>query len=185
MTNQTPTRIRTGRARFSYLNVFTPRAFGDGEPKYSVTLLIPKSDKATYAKINAAIDAAKKAWVQSGKKLPANPKTTLHDGDGTRANSGEEFGEECKGHWVITVSSKNPPTVVYSDKTPILDPQQIKSGDYGYAIINFYVYDYNGTKGVSAGLNGIMKLEDGEALGGSHISDEDWEDPDDADDLLS
>ena len=178
MTNVT--QIRTGRVRLSFLNVFTPRAFGDSEPKYSATLLIPKSDKATLKKINAATDAAKKAWLQSGKKLPPNIKSTLHDGDGLRP-SGEEFGEECKGCYVITVSSKNPPTVVYNDKTPILDPHQIKSGDYGYAIINFYVYDYNGTKGVSAGLNGIMKLEDGEPLGGGHISDDDWEDPDDDD----
>ncbi len=114
--------------------------------------------------------------------------TTLHDGDGERPNGGD-FGPECKGCYVITVSSKNRPVLVDRNKTPITDPQELYSGCYGRAIINFYVYDTNGNKGVSAGLNGIMKLQDGEPLGGGIVTDSDWDDgweDDDAgmDDLL-
>ena len=48
------TQITTGKVRFSYCNLFTPRAVQEGAtPKYSVTLLIPKSDKATMQKIKA------------------------------------------------------------------------------------------------------------------------------------
>ena len=184
-----PTQITTGKVRFSFLNVFSPRSIDDGPAKYSVTLLIPKSDKATLAKIKAAMAAAKTAYMSknSGKKLPAELKHTLHDGDGTRPNSGEEFGEECKGHMVITVSSKNPPALVYSDKTPITDNRELKSGDYGRAVINFYVYDTSGNRGISAGLNGLMKLYDGEPLGGGVVTDSDWDDgwEDDDNDLLS
>ena len=185
-----PTQITTGKVRFSYLNVFQPRAINDGDaPKYSVTLLIPKSDKHTVSKIKAGMEAAKTSYIQrnSGKKLPAQLKHTLHDGDGERPNGGE-FGEECKGHYVMTVSSKNPPVIVYNDKTPITDPKELFSGCYGRAIINFYVYDTNGNKGISAGLNGLMKLHDGEPLGGGVVTDSDWDDDwedDDADDLLS
>lgn len=174
----TTTQITTGKVRFSYCNLFTPRpAQEGGEPKYSVTLLIPKTDKATVQKIKAAIEATRTAYIQrnSGKKLPAQLKTTLHDGDGERPNGGE-FGEECKGHYVITVSSKNKPVIVYADKTPIAEPQELFSGCYGRAIINFYVYDTNGNKGVSAGLNGVMKLHDGEPLGGGVVTDSDWDD---------
>ena len=88
------TQITTGKARFSYCNLFTPRAAQEGaQEKYSVTLLIPKSDKATVKKLKAAMEAAKAAYLQkhSGKKLPANLKSTLHDGDGERPNGGE-FG---------------------------------------------------------------------------------------------
>jgi len=54
----TTTQITTGRVRFSYVNAFTPRAAQEGaQPKYSVTLLIPKTDKNTIAKIKAAIEA--------------------------------------------------------------------------------------------------------------------------------
>ena len=182
------TQITTGKVRFSYLNVFQARAINDGDqPKFSVTLLIPKSDKATVTKIKATMEAAKTSYMQrnSGKKLPANLKHTMHDGDGERPNGGE-FGEECAGHYVMTVSSKNAPVLVYADKTPITEPKELFSGCYGRAIINFYVYDTNGNKGISAGLNGLMKLYDGAPLGGGVVTDSDWDDDweDDADDLL-
>lgn len=93
------TQITTGKVRFSYCNLFTPRAAQEGaKEKYSVTLLIPKSDKATIQKIKAAMEEAKQKYIaaNSGKKLPTNLKSTLHDGDGERPNGGE-FGEECKG----------------------------------------------------------------------------------------
>ena len=178
------TQLTTGKVRFSYCNLFTPRAVQEGsQPKYSVTLIIPKSDKATLAKIKIAIEAAKTAYItrNAGKKLPATLKNTLHDGDGARPNGGE-FGEECKGCYVMTVSSKNPPVIVYGDRTPLTDPQELYSGCYGRAIINFYVYDTQGSKGVSAGLNGIMKLYDGEPLGGGVVRDEDWDESFDDDD---
>ena len=184
------TQITTGKVRFSYAYLFTPRASQDGSPaKYSVTLLIPKSDKATLAKIKAAIEAAKANFIakNNGKKLPANLATTLHDGDGERDN-GEEFGPECKGCYVMTVSSTNPPVIVDADKTPITNPQELYSGCYGRAIINFYVYDYMGKRGVSAGLNGVMKLYDGEPLAGGVVTESDWDDgrdDEDDDDLLS
>lgn len=172
------TQITTGKVRFSYCNLFTPRAVQDGSPaKYSVTLLIPKSDKATLQKIKAAIEEAKAKYLvaNSGKKLPANLKSTLHDGDGERPNGGE-FSEECKGHYVITVSSNRQPVIVNADKTPLTDPQELYSGCYGRAVINFYVYDTQGNKGISAGLNGIMKLYDGEPLAGGVVTDADWDD---------
>ena len=59
MTNQ-PTSVTTGRVRLSYVNVFQPREDMSGRKKYSVTLLIPKTDTATVQRINDAIEAAKK-----------------------------------------------------------------------------------------------------------------------------
>ncbi len=87
------TQITTGKVRFSYCNLFTPRAVDNGPAKYSVTLLIPKSDKATLSKIKAAIEAAKTAYIQrnSGKKLPSNLKNTLHDGDGEAPETAAEL----------------------------------------------------------------------------------------------
>lgn len=181
------TQITTGKVRLSYCNLFEPRE-QDGKATYSVTLLIPKTDTHTLQKIKSAMEAAKQAYLSknTGKKLPADLKHTLHDGDGERPNGGE-FGPECKGCYVITVSSKNKPVLVYSDKTPTTDPQELYSGCYGRAILNFYVYDTNGNKGLSAGLNGIMKLSDGEPLSGGVVTDADWDDDwenDEEDDLL-
>lgn len=48
-----PLKVLTGEVRLSYCNLVTPRAAQQGgEPKYSVTLLIPKSDTATKANID-------------------------------------------------------------------------------------------------------------------------------------
>ena len=100
-----------------------------------MTLLIPKTDKNTIAKIKAAIEASKTAYLQkhSGKKLPSALKTTLHDGDGERPNGGE-FGPECKGHYVMTCSSNNKPVIVYADKTPITEASELYSGCYEMCI---------------------------------------------------
>ena len=172
------TQITTGKVRFSYVNAFTPKIMPDGvTEKYSVTLLIPKTDKHTLAKIKSAIAAAKELYKQKkpGKKLPTNITTTLHDGDGERP-SGGDFGPECAGCWVITVSSKNKPVIVYANKTPITEPTELYSGCYGRAILNFYVYDTQGSIGITAGLNGLMKLEDGEPLAGGIVTDAVWDD---------
>lgn len=181
------TQITTGRVRFSYVNVFTPKAASDGAAeKYSVTLIIPKTDAHTLNKIKAAIEAAKASYLTRfpGKKLPASLKSTLHDGDGEKPNGGE-YGPECKGSYVISCSSNNKPVIVNADKTPLTEPSELYSGCYGRAVLNFYVYDTNGNKGISAGLNGVMKLSDGEPLAGGIVTDSDWDDDwEDSDDLL-
>ena len=57
MTN--PMKVITGpNTRWSYVNVLEPKSINGGTPKYSVSLIIPKSDTKTVAKIEAAIEAA-------------------------------------------------------------------------------------------------------------------------------
>ena len=163
-----PTKVLTGEVRLSYANLITPRASQQGgEPKYSVTLLIPKSDQATIADINASIQAAyndgvTKKW---GGAHP-QPKVIVHDGDGLRP-SGLPFGDECKGHWVLTASTKNKPQVVGIDNINCeLAPQDIYSGMYARVTINFFAYDTAGSKGVGCGLGNVLKTRDGEPLAG-------------------
>lgn len=181
------TQITTGKVRFSYVHAFEPRLMPDGQSeKYSVTLLIPKKDKRTLDKIARAIDTAIQNFKDKhpGKKLPKNLPMTLHDGDEPK-ESGEDYGVECKDCMVINVSSKTKPVIVYADKTPMTEPTELYSGCYGRAVINFFVYDTAGKVGVTAGLNGLMKLEDGEPLAGGIVTDSDWDDEyDDLDGLL-
>ena len=161
------TKVVTGKVRFSFCSLFTPRKQeGGGDPKYSVTLLIPKADKITLGKIKEAMAEARGQFVRKNgaASLPAQPVHTLHDGDGTRPG-GDPFGPECKGCWVINVSTKNPPVVVDAFRNPITDPGEVYSGCYGRASINFYGYSRNGNKGISAGLLSIQKLHDGEPFG--------------------
>ena len=51
-----PTKVITGpNTRFSYANVWEAKSINGGAPKYSVSLIVPKSDTKTIEKIKAAI----------------------------------------------------------------------------------------------------------------------------------
>ena len=165
-----PMKVLTGECRLSYCNLTTPRAAQQGgEPKYSVTLLIPKTDVATKADIDAAIQAAanealSKVW--NGAR-PPQLRVPIYDGDGVRP-SGVPFGDECKGHWVMTASTENKPQVVGIDNINCeLAPSDIYSGMYARVTIRFFGYSNSGNKGIGCGLGNVMKTRDGEALAGS------------------
>lgn len=164
-----PMKVLTGEVRLSYANLTAPRAAQQGgEPKYSVTLLIPKSDAATKADIDAAIQAAANealAKVWNGARPPML-RVPIYDGDGVRP-SGVAFGDECKGHWVMTASTKNKPQVVGIDNINCeLSPADIYSGMYGRVTIRFFGYSNSGNKGVGCGLGNVLKTRDGEPLAG-------------------
>lgn len=176
MPNNSPTLVVTGRTRLSYEHLVKPYANKPGEEeKFSVTLLIPKTDIVTKQKIDAAINAAITAGV-SGKWKGVRPPQIaipLHDGDGVRRN-GEAFGDECKGCWVMTASSKTRPEVVDLGLNPILSATEIYSGMFARASINFFAYDTSGNRGIGCGLNNIQKLEDGEPLAGRTSAADDF-----------
>lgn len=173
--------VVTGRARLSYVNLLKPYARMPGaEEKYSVTVLVPKTDTATKARIDAAIEAAvqqgiSKRW--DGKR-PAQINIPVYDGDGTRPSDGEPFGVECKGHWVFTASSKadRPPRVVDAQVQDILDAREIYSGIWGRVGVDFFPYNAQGRKGVGVGLTNVQKLSDGEPLGSVTTAEDDFAD---------
>ena len=186
------TKVITGKVRFSFCYLFEPQEpLGGGDPKYSLTLLIPKSDTATVNKIKAAITEAREIYCNrnGANALPLKPVHTLKDGDGTKDN-GDEFGPECKGHWVIKVKSSKKPAVVDAYRNEIKDPTAIYGGCYGRASINFYGYNTAGQKGISASLLAVQKLHDGEpfgTVGSADDFDDDFRDPEagDDDDFMS
>lgn len=167
------TKVVIGKVRLSYVNVFEARSIGDDErAKYSVSIIVDKEDKKSIAKIEAAVEAAmqegKGKW---GGKIPKNIKLPLRDGDTDR-----EDDEAYAGKLFFNASSNYKPEVIDRYKQPISDPDELYSGCYAYVSINFYPYDYNGTKGVAAGLNNIMKVAEGERLSGRLSAEEDFAD---------
>lgn len=160
--------LTTGKVRLSYCHLWQPQASQNGgEPKYSTTILIPKNDVNTLNAIYAEMENVKQAGISStwGGNLPPIVKIPLYDGDGVRP-SGEAFGPECRGHMVITASSKTQPQIVDLNVQPILNQADVYSGCYGRVNINFFAYSQNGNKGIGCGLNCVQKIEDGESLAG-------------------
>lgn len=172
------TKVLTGEVRLSYANLTEPRAQSPGAaPKYSVSLLIPKTDTATIENIRASIEAA--AAEAQGKKWngyrPPNIYSILHDGDGAKEN-GKPYGDECKGHYVLNASSNQKPDVVHqSDIKTSLSPSDIYSGMYGRVTINFYGYSQPQKIGVGCGLGNVMKTREGEPLSGGASAESDFD----------
>lgn len=174
------TKVVTNEVRMSYVQVFEPKAMDEAsKAKYSVSLLIPKTDTDTIEKIEQAIEAARKEGVEKyGKKFPANPKTTFRDGD-------EEKPDDAAyvGHMFLNCSSTTKPGVVMAApagspvKTiQLTSEEEFYSGCYGKAAINLYPYDASGNRGVSAGLNNLLFTRDGERFAGKDSAENDFED---------
>lgn len=173
-TTNTDTKVITGKVRFSYCRVFTPAAMEDGQdPKYSVCLIIPGTDKETLKKIKKAVDAAKEAGKSSkwDGKIPANIKLPLRNGDEERPEQ-----PEYEGCYFLNATSKQRPGIVDKNREDIIDSTEVYSGCYGRASLNFYAYNVKGNKGVACGLNNIQKLADGDYLGGRTRAEDDFND---------
>lgn len=161
------TKVVTGKVRFSYVAVFQPKAMDENsEPKYSVSIIIPKNDKATLDRITKAIEAAKVAGKaklsDKAGKIPVNLKVPLRDGDIDRADD-----EAYKDSFFINASSNRKPGIVDASLQEIMSQDEFYSGCYGRASINFYAFNVSGNKGIACGLQNLQKLEDGEPLAGA------------------
>lgn len=173
MSNETTTAV-VQNVRLSYVNVFKPYSNSpELAPKYSSTILLPKSDLVSKQSLDAAIQAAtqkglNEKWNGIMPPVVANP---IKDGDGVKQD-GTPFGDECKGCWVFTASSNadRQPQIVDRNVQPILDQSQIYSGVYANVAINVFPYLHSGKKGVGFGLTHIQKVRDGEVLGGAPVS---------------
>ncbi len=173
------TKSLTGVVRLSYAHLTAPWVNPNqpnGKAKYSVTLLIPKTDTATVADLRASFEAAAREAVNKkwgGVRPPVIPDI-IHDGDGVRGD-GTPYGDECKGHYVLTASSEQKPQVVdISNIRTELAPQDIYSGMYARVTVNFFGFNTAGKKGVGCGLGNVLKVAEGEPLSGGASAESDF-----------
>lgn len=161
--------INVNNVRFSYCNLFQPVSRNGQDPKFSVTILVPKANAAAKAAIDAAVNEAISYGVSAKWNGVRPPKIDIcvHDGDGPRPSDGQPFGAERRGCWVFTASCKadRKPTVVDANVQHIIDPAQVYSGMWGNVNVNFFPYNANGKKGIGCGLNCVQKVRDDEPLG--------------------
>ena len=178
-----PMKVITGKdTRWSYVNAWEPKSINGGTPKFSVSLIIPKSDAVTIKKIQAAIEAAyhegEGKLKGNGKTVPpmAALKTPLRDGDVERPDD-----PAYANAYFINANSATAPGIVDADRNPILSRSEVYSGVYGRASITLYAFNSNGNKGIACGLNNLQKIRDGEPLGGRASAESDFADDDDDD----
>ncbi len=159
--------MTTGEVRLSYAHLYELYSNNGGEPKYSVTVLMPKTDVQSKARLDAAFEVAKQKGIAEkwNGVLPPVIASAIYDGDGVRPN-GDPFGQECKGCWVFTASSKNPVQLVDAGMNPIVQKGELYSGCYARVCISLFPYHSNGKRGIGIGLEAVQKLRDGDPLGG-------------------
>jgi hypothetical protein len=170
MTQASKVKVVTGKVRFSYANVFVPKASVEGgTPKYSVSIIIPKSDTETVNKLKKAFEDCKtSSAAYFGGVVPKGLKGGLRDGD-------EEKDDAAYANsYFINANSANKPGIVDNDMQAIIDPSEFYSGCYGRASVTFYPYNAQGSKGIACGLNNLQKMEDGEPLGGASSAASDF-----------
>jgi ABC-type glycerol-3-phosphate transport system substrate-binding protein len=182
-----PMKVITGKdTRWSYANVWEPKSINGGVPKFSVSLIIPKSDKKTIEAIKKAIQAAYK---EGEAKLKGNSrsvpplesiKTPLRNGDTERPDD-----EAYANSFFLNANSTTQPGIVDANVQPILTRSEVYSGVYGRASINFYAFNSNGNRGIACGLNNLQKIRDGEPLGSRTSAEDDFADFAEDDDFLS
>ena len=176
-------KVITGpETRWSFANVWEPKSIQGGTPKYSVSLIVPKSDTKTVAKLKAAIEAAyQEGEVKlkgSGKSVPplAAIKNPLRDGDVERPDD-----PAYANAYFINANATAAPGIVDAERNPIMSRSEVYSGVYGRASISFYAFNSNGNKGIACGLNNLQKVRDGEPLGGKTSAESDFATEEDED----
>lgn len=174
--NTNPMKVITGPAtRWSYANVWEPKSINGGAPKFSVSLIIPKSDTKTVEKLRAAIEAAYKEGETklkgNGRSVPplAAIKNPLRDGDVERPDDAAYANA-----YFVNANAMTAPGIVDADCNPILQRSEVYSGVYGRASISFYAFNSSGNKGIACGLNNLQKLRDGDPLGGKASAEADF-----------
>ena len=119
-------KVVTGVVRLSYAHVWEPASINGGDEKYSVSLIIPKSDKKTVKAIQDAVEQAKQdGKAKFGGKIPANLKLPLRDGDIERPDD-----EAYADSYFINANSKDKPQIVDTKVQRILDQSEVYSGCY-------------------------------------------------------
>lgn len=181
-TKANPTKVVTGVVRLSYANVWEPKSINGGTEKFSVSLIIPKTDTKTIDAINKAVDAAiEEGRGKFGGKIPSKAalKLPMRDGDVDRPDD-----EAYAGCYFVNANSNSAPEIVDKSLNPIMSRSEVYSGVFARVSINFYAFNSNGNRGVACGLGNIQKVQDGEPLGGKTSAADDFTSDYDGDDFL-
>ena len=182
-----PCKVITGpNTRWSYANVWEAKSINGGAPKFSVSLIIPKTDTVTIEKIRKAIQAAYEEGQSklkgTSKYMPDLEDLKLPLRDGDKERKGDPTYAGCM---FINANSSTAPGIVDADRQPILERSEVYSGVYGRASITLYAFNSNGNRGIACGLNNLQKIRDGEPLGSRSRAEDDFDTDDDDESIFS
>lgn len=165
-------KILTPEFRVAFPSVFKKRAYGDGEAKFTVTMLFDKSVDLSVLK--KAADAALNETWSNPKTRPKKLNNPFLDGD-------EVDWDGFAGKTYVRATSLYPPGIVDRRRQLITEEENFYAGCWARGTINAFTYDKKGNRGVSFGLQNLQFIRDDEAFTGRTPPEEDFEDLPDED----
>lgn len=162
--NKEGTVVTGAETRLDYVTLETPVGYkGDQNLKYSVCLIIPKTDTKTLQAIEAAIEAVlKKGKEKTWKPLAVYGEVTdvkipVRDGDKERRT------DDYKGCYFVFARTKEPPKI-WNKKGDRISPSEFYDGVFARAVIKFFPYLHEDIAGIACQLKEVMKVKDGETI---------------------
>lgn len=144
--------------------------FNSGQPKFSLSIAIKKEDKESLAAIQQCIiNAAVNKWGEKKKDLKGLA-LPLTDSDTTDRADDPVYS----GTYYFNAKSNKRPGVVGPDLKLIMDEEEVYPGCIIRASMSFYGYDFNNKKGIAVGLQNVMKVRDGDKIGGGSKAEDDF-----------
>lgn len=157
-------RLLTPRVRLSYPNLFRAKAQMEGKEPVFSCMLIFGADVLNTPEYQALRAAAQAAAVEKwGQNIPPNLRSPFRPNSEREGKPGHDAGGVF-----LNASSKNRPGVVHNTAAglqPIIDENEVYGGCWVVASLGVYAYDQKGNRGVSFGLNNVLKVSDGDPLG--------------------
>jgi hypothetical protein len=177
MSNQLGEGIIVGPGRFAFLNIYKMRE-GDNGPYYQATLALPKSQTEAFQALCSKL-AKEKFGSFDGLKFPIKAAQKTYNGlkEGS-LKRGKDFDEAKWGFLndpnMVTIEFKayegHQPEAVDRNADPILDQAQVYAGMTGYVDAWVKTFEKGGNRGITCMFNTVMKVEDGDKLGGGKRS---------------
>lgn len=158
-------RVVLTNVRLSFANIFEPKGFNGGDPRYSASFLIGKQDNENLTKVRDAIkNVAKMEWGTEVPKFKEN-QLCLRDGDG-------ETWDGYADHFFISSGNKLKVAVRDLDGTDLTQKSEDNtpcdkplSGDYVNAIVEIWAQNNSFGKRLNANLVGVQYVKKGERFG--------------------
>lgn len=160
-------RIETLPFRVSYPHILKPEPFNPEKPKYSITMLFPKTKKngepIDYSGMKNALKLAKISEYGANPNLwPKNLESPISNGD----SDGYADKEGYAGHWVVKATNLNKPILIDRNDNEIKDQRDFYPGCYARAKMFSRAWEFAGKKGIQFIVDDIQKIAEGKPLGG-------------------